>query len=256
MKCFPLQVRAVILSMGILPGAPISIIAAQASCNLASLGSGTVANIRDGRTLLLADGREIRLAAIEVTDNSRDALQSLVDGRDLQLKQLGRERDRYGRLVAFVFVGDSGQSVQEAMLKQGQARVSARIGDKACADILLSAERGARTSRRGLWADPNFAPLRSENIGRIAAARGQFALVEGKVLSVRESGATIYLNFGRRWTQDFTVTILKRHRREFATAGIDPKRLEGHPIRVRGWIEQRNGPVIEAVAPEQIELAE
>jgi len=108
--------------MGILPGAPISIIAAQASSNLASLGSGTVANIRDGRTLLLADGREIRLAAIEVTDNSRDALQSLVDGRDLQLKQLGRERDRYGRLVAFVFVGDSGQSVQEAMLKQGQAR--------------------------------------------------------------------------------------------------------------------------------------
>jgi hypothetical protein len=93
--------------------------------------------------------------------------------------------------------------------------------------------------------------LRSENIARIAAAQGRFALVEGKVLSVRESGATIYLNFGRRWTQNFTVIILRRHRREFATAGVDPKRLEGHPIRVRGWIEQRSGPVIEAVAPEQ-----
>jgi hypothetical protein len=31
------------------------------------------------------------------------------------------------------------------------------------------------------------------------------------VLSVRESGATIYVNFGRRWTEDFTVTILKRN---------------------------------------------
>jgi hypothetical protein len=75
-------------------------------------------------------------------------------------------------------------------------------------------------------------------------------------LSVRESGATIYLNFGRRWAQDFTVTILKRHRREFSAAGIDPKFLEGRPIRVRGWIEQRGGPVIEADAPEQIELVE
>jgi hypothetical protein len=64
------------------------------------------------------------------------------------------------------------------------------------------------------------------------------------------------LNLGRRWTRDFTVTISKRHRREFAAAGIDPKRLEGHPIRVRGWIEQHSGPVIEAVAPEQIELAQ
>jgi endonuclease YncB( thermonuclease family) len=242
--------------MGMLPGAFVSNAAAQDTCKLTDMGSGTVASVRDGRTLLLADGRELRLAAVEVPDSSRSALQALVGGRDLRLKRLGPERDRYGRLVAFAYVDDDEQSIQEMMLKQGQARVSARIGDKACADSLLNAERIARRSRRGLWADPNFAPLRSENIARIAAARGQFALVEGKVLSVRESGATIYLNFGRRWTQDFTVTILKRHRREFATAGIDPKRLEGHPIRVRGWVEQRSGPVIEAVAPEQMEFAD
>jgi hypothetical protein len=69
---------------------------------------------------------------------------------------------------------------------------------------------------------------------------GQFVLVEGKVLSVRENG-----DLGRRWIRDFIVTIPKRHRREFAAAGIDPNQLEGHPIRVRGWIEQHSGPVIE-----------
>jgi hypothetical protein len=134
--------------------------------------------------------------------------------------------------------------------------VSARIGDKACADDLLATERATRAARRGLWADPNFAPLRSENPGLIKAARGHFALVEGKVLSVRESGATIYVNFGRRWTRDFTVTILKRQRRTFIAAGIEPKQLEGHRIRVRGWIEQRGGPIIEAASPEQIELVD
>jgi hypothetical protein len=64
------------------------------------------------------------------------------------------------------------------------------------------------------------------------------------------------LNFGRRWTRDFTVTVLKRHQREFAAAGVDPKRLEGQPIRVRGWVEQHGGPVIDAAAPEQIEVVE
>ena len=83
---------------------------------------------------------------------------------------------------------------------------------------------------------------------------GQFALVEGQVLSVRESGATIYVNFGRRWTRDFAVTIPKREARMFAAAGIEPKSLERRRIRVRGILERRNGPMIDVVAPEQIEL--
>jgi endonuclease YncB( thermonuclease family) len=230
--------------------------AGQVSCKLVDIGTTAVTGVRDGRTLLLADGREVRLAAIEVTDSSREALQQLVGDHSVRLEQLGTAPDRYGRLVAFVYAENTEQSVQQAMVAQGQARVSGRIGNKACADVLLNAEKAARKARRGLWADPNFAPLRPENPTRIGAARGQFALVEGKVLSVRESGATIYLNFGRRWTKDFTLTILKRHRREFAAAGIDPKQLEGRLVRVRGWIEQRSGPVIEADAPEQIELVE
>jgi endonuclease YncB( thermonuclease family) len=247
-------------TLAIVPVATVLLVvcsaAAQDSCKLTAAGTAMVASVRDGRTLLLADGRELRLAAIEVTDDSRGALQSLVDGQALRLEQLGPERDRYGRVIAFVYAGNDRRSVQQAMLEQGQARVSARIGDKACADSLLSAEQAARKAQRGLWTDPNFAPLRSENLHQIAAARGQFALVEGQVLSVRESGATIYVNFGRRWTRDFTVTILKRHRRQFAAAGIDPKRLEGRRIRVRGWIEQHSGPIIDAANPEQIEFVE
>jgi hypothetical protein len=98
--------------------------------------------------------------------------------------------------------------------------------------------------------------LQVENLNQLTAERGHFALVEGKVLSVRESGATIYVNFGRRWTRDFTVTILKRQQRVFAAAGVEPKQLEGRRICVRGWIEQRGGLVIAAEAPEQIELVD
>jgi endonuclease YncB( thermonuclease family) len=229
---------------------------AQEPCTGTAIGSVNVAAVRDGRTLLLGDGRELRLAGIEVTADSRTALQSLVAGHVLRLERLGPEHDRYGRLVAFAFIDDAPHSVQQDLLEQGRARVSVRVGDKACSDALLSAERAARAARRGLWADPNFAPLSAENLIRLQAMRGQFALVEGKVLSVRESGATIYVNFGRRWTRDFTVTVLRRMGRAFGAAGVEPKKLEGRRIRVRGWIEQRGGPIINAETPEQIEFAD
>ncbi len=231
--------------------------AAQESCKVTPIGTAKVAAVRDGRTLLLDDGRELRLAAIEAGDAGRGALQALVAGHGaLRLARLGAETDRYGRLVAFAFAGEAAQSLQAALLEQGLARVSARISGKACADALLAVERAARAAGRGLWADPNFAPLQAENLARLQAEQGRFALVEGKVLSVRESGATIYVNFGRRWTRDFTVIILKRQQRTFAAAGIEPKRLEGRRIRVRGFLEQRGGPIVAAEAPEQIEVIE
>ena len=228
--------------------------AAQEACKLSGLGTATVAGVRDGRTLLLADGRELRLAAIEADDANCAALNALAAGKTLRLEKLGPDQDRYGRVVAIAYTDDALESLQQVMLAQGQARVSARVGDRPCAELLLRVEHTARAARRGIWADPNFAPLPSHDVTRIAAVRGQFALVEGKVLSVRESGATIYINFGRRWTQDFAVTILKRHRRDFAAANIDPKELEGRRIRVRGWVEQRRGPIMETSVPEQIEV--
>lgn len=248
-------IRGVILSMAVL-SALLSSVAAQETCKGVAMDTGIVAGVRDGRTILLADGREVRLAGIEVGDEARVILQSLVGNRSLRLERLGPERDRYGRLVVLAYTDDQPSSVQQIMLEKGRARVSARVGDKACADALLRAERAARAAQLGLWSDPNFAPLRSHDTVRIAAARGEFALIEGKVLSVRESGPTIYLNFGRRWTRDFTVTIPKRVRREFAAAGIDPKQMEGRPVRIRGWVEHRSGPVLEVVVPEQIELTQ
>jgi hypothetical protein len=96
----------------------------------------------------------------------------------------------------------------------------------------------------------------AEGGAALLAERGQFTLVEGKVLSVRESGGTIYMNFGRRWSEALTVTIPKRQERTFLAAGIAPKQLENRRVRVRGWIEERNGPRIEALRPDQIEIAE
>jgi hypothetical protein len=142
------------------------------------------------------------------------------------------------------------------MLARGYARVAAQVGNAGCAAELLARERAARAAKLGLWDEPYYAILGAGSGAELAAERGRFTVVEGKVLSVRESGGTIYMNFGRRWSEALTVTISKRHERIFSGAGVTPKKLENRRVRVRGWIDERNGPRIEATRPEQIEIAE
>jgi hypothetical protein len=129
-----------------------------------------------------------------------------------------------------------------------------RVGDPICARELLAREQAARAAKLGLWAEPVYVIGKAEEPGEVLKSRGSFALVEGTVLSVRESGGTIYVNFGRRWSEDFTVTIAKRNERVFSAAGLAPKSLSGRRVRIRGWIEERGGPWVEAARPEQIEV--
>ena len=68
-----------------------------------------------------------------------------------------------------------------------------------------------------------------------------------EVLSVREAGATTYLNFGRNWTRGFAVTISRRIVGSFEAAGIALKSLKGKRIRVRGWVEERTGATLEHI---------
>jgi endonuclease YncB( thermonuclease family) len=236
-----------------------------APCPLETIGTVTPAAVIDGRTFRLEDGRAVRLAAVEPPapdtapgSAAKFALEKLLAGNGVLLKRHAAPTDRYGHLVAQVFVilGGSEHWVQQHMIAQGQARVGTRVGDPACAKALLGAENNARTAQLGLWADPVYALRRADDAPDLRAAQGRFSVAEGKVLSVREVGSTIYVNFGRVWSRNLTVTILKRNVRAFTAAGVEPKKLENRRIRVRGWIEERGGPRIEAIHPEQIEIAD
>lgn len=242
------------------------------SCRFEPAGTGKVRAITDGRSFTLEDGREIRLAGIEVPLlpgpgdlgtgakaglAARAALESIIAGQNVELRQ-NDVADRYGRMPALVYVTQGGllESVAHELLAKGFARVSAHVGERPCADELLARERAARQAKLGLWGEPYYVIVAAESGAELVAERGHFMLAEDKVWSVRESGGTIYVNFGRQWSQALTVTILKRNERMFAAAGIEPKRLENRRVRVRGWVEERNGPRIEATRPEQIEIAE
>ncbi|HEY1541495.1 MAG TPA: thermonuclease family protein [Xanthobacteraceae bacterium] len=250
-----------------------------ASCQRETVATGTVKAVVDGRTFVLTDGREVRLAGIEVpllpavtepiraaeTAGANDmpdpaaaaanALGTLVTGREVILKYPKLVTDRYGRLRAdAAIVGTDIGSVVKSLLSQGLAHVAPRLSEPVCGSELLAAERMARTQKLGLWGDPRYFPKAADDPAGVLAERGRFTLVEGTIVSVRESGGTIYVNFGRRWSEDFTVTILKRNERQFTAAGLALRSLAGRRVLVRGFIEERGGPWIDATGPEQIEI--
>jgi endonuclease YncB( thermonuclease family) len=245
---------------------------AQAGCRgAAQMESATVRTATDPLTLMLEDGRRVRLAGLDVPSprqgpgggealsRAHAFLATQLAGRAVRLSLLSPPTDRYGRLRAYVF-GDSPDDtkglerpIQHAMVIHGLARVAAQVGDAGCAAELKVLEEEARRAKTGLWSDPEYAVLLADDPAALRRSRGRFVLVEGRVLSVRESGGTVYLNFGRRWSEDFTVTVARRNLRRLAAGGVEPRRFERRIVRIRGWVEERGGPWIELTRPEQIE---
>ena len=73
---------------------------------------------------------------------SRDALQSMVDGQSVRCEEI--EKDQYGRTVARCFVGQ--QMVNEAMVEQGWALAYRRFTQD-----FVDEERRAKAARIGVW---------------------------------------------------------------------------------------------------------
>ncbi|HJS30862.1 MAG TPA: thermonuclease family protein [Alphaproteobacteria bacterium] len=233
--------------------------AANAACP-AEAPAPLVAQVIDGDTLDLADGRTVRLAGIMApktpqasptfADAATRALARLIEGQPLRLAPTGAGIDRHGRLLAHVFDRE-GRWLQAELVRRGAVRVDTLPDGRERAGELLRFEAEARIARRGLWASNAFA-VRDPDAARRYVDR--FELVEGRVLKASTVAGRVYLNFGADWRSDFTVAVPRENRPSFSGAGLDLRALQGKMIRVRGWIQWRDGPLIEAIHPEQIEV--
>ena len=232
-------------------------------------GEARVVEVIDGNTVLLDDGETVRLAGIQtprlgqggtgsedrpLAQEARRALAGLVEGRRVGLAfGSAPRRDRHGRLRAHLVRSDDGTWIQGVLLAAGLARVHSLVDDRAAVAAMFVHERRARAGRSGLWAEPRYRV-------RAAAEAGEglrtFQLVEGRVRAAAVVRGRGYLNFGEDWREDFTVSIAPRDRKRFEAEGIAIQDYEGRLVRVRGWIESFNGPMIEATHPEQIEIIE
>jgi endonuclease YncB( thermonuclease family) len=228
--------------------------------------------VLDGETFAIEDGREVRLIGALVPEppegvtaeewipsrEAKAALTSLIEGRNVELALPGRKTDRYGRLLAHVFVPGEGEPiwVQGHMLRHGAARAYAIPGSSACLAALLAAEAAARDSRSGLWSHATYAVRPAADVRALSRQRGRFAVVDGEVMATAERGGRLYINFGADWRRDFTIIVPSRVIRAFPDAALRLREIKGARLRVRGWIDRRNGPSIEVSDAGEIEILE
>lgn len=241
------------------------------ACDLPPPETATVLSVLDGETLKLADGRIVKLIGAKApipplgwrgddpwpfVDEAKAALERLASNKAIELRFGGSRTDRHGHLLAQVFVvaEESRLWLQDALVGSGLARVYSLPDNRACTPELLRREDEARAKRLGLWASPAFRIEDARDVERLGRLIHSYQLVEGTVLNVGEGSGRFYLNFAPDWRSDFTVSVARKDAPVFAASGLDVKALAGARLRVRGWLAWRNGPMIEASHPEQIEL--
>lgn len=234
---------------------------ATASCLPQEMEAAQIVGTRDARTVELADGRLVRPAGIEsfaligedaeaADAHLADRLAGILAGRQAQFHIISNRTDRYGRLAALLAV--EGTLVQAQLAGEGAALALPDGDGVPCMAEFLAAEAAARIRRAGLWADNAVLPALP---GALSPHLGGYVIFEGEVVSVGTRSRRTYLDFGRYWSEDVTVIIEARDRDAFGGAAA-LEALAGRRIRVRGFLEERAGPLVTARWPAQIEVLE
>jgi micrococcal nuclease len=130
-----------------------------ASKNDFKQGTYRVTRVLDGDTIELQGGTRVRYAGVDAPENdetynlsSTKLNQELVGGKDVLVVPTQERWDQYGRLLAYVYVGDV--LVNEKMIEEGYARLFLYKGQKPEKyDRLKAAEDFARGRHLGIWLD-------------------------------------------------------------------------------------------------------
>jgi len=121
-----------------------------------------VTRVVDGDTIVLSNGERVRYIGIDTPETKhpkkpvqyfgREASaynKSLVEHKMVRLEFDVDKRDKYGRLLAYVYVGDT--FVNAKLVEEGYAQVYTFPPNVKYADLFLKLQREARENNRGLW---------------------------------------------------------------------------------------------------------
>ncbi len=235
-----------------------------------------VIEVIDGDTFKTAGGETVRLLGINATeisepgaDIAKDALILLAFNKDVYLKRDVSDKDDYGRILRYVYVGD--KFINAELVIMGYVETRFYPPDTLYRKELEELEQIACRNRRGLW---SFAVFQSPDTSTIARTEsheeihrdviswrdaaqyyGQEKIVEGKIVVSNNTGKVCFLNFHKNWKKYFTAVIFSSDFDKF------PARPEDYflnrKVRVKGLIKEYKGkPEIILKGSAQIEIIE
>jgi micrococcal nuclease len=123
-----------------------------------------VERVVDGDTLVLAGGERVRLIGVDTPETKKPGTPiecfgkkasafttAFVEGKRVRLELDVEERDRYGRLLAYVERVQDGLSVNAELVRRGYATALTIPPNVRHADDYARLARVARERGRGLW---------------------------------------------------------------------------------------------------------
>lgn len=123
-----------------------------------------VKQVVDGDTLRLTNGEKVRLIGVDTPETKHPQkpverfgkeaylfTKRMVEGKEVRLEFDWQRRDKYGRLLAYVYLTD-GAFLNAEIIKQGYGFAYTKYPFKYL-DEFGGYEKEARENRRGLWKD-------------------------------------------------------------------------------------------------------
>ncbi len=225
--------------------------------------TGTVREILRSDLLLLDDNKRYRLDNIRIPVDYSQFAADLLTAKLLNKKinvytthAAKDAADRYGLPLVHVMRADDGMWIQAELISQGLAWAFSSPSSRQMAISLKQKEAKARAEQKGFWANPAYAVKTPANVHNFIDS---FQIVEGKIRTAKPGDGLTYFNFGQDWKKDFTLILPSQFRQAFQHGKyntFDPALWEGKTVSIRGWVESKNGPMIELTHPEQMDFIE
>ena len=220
--------------------------------------------IIDGDTFKLETGETVRLIGIDAPElsqpggeESREYLTQLILNKGVTLKKSNEDRDKYNRLLRFVYLDDI--CINEEMVRLGYAE--ARYLTDSIREYYIQLEMEAETAKAGLWSANIFQPRSNLRWGEDIPVidwkdahnyYNQYVIVEGTIVNTHDSGTVCFLNFHTNY-QYFTAVIFAS---DFLGFPFIPEVFYlGKKVYIIGIIKEYNGsPEIIVKTPQQIRI--
>jgi len=169
-----------------------------------------VKRVIDGDTIKLENGERVRLIGIDTPETvhpskaveyygkeAGDFTKRMVEGKRVKIEFDIQKRDKYGRLLAYVYLED-GTFLNAELLRQGYANISTYAPNVKYIEKFARLEREAREDSRGLWTPSNSQ--------KVVTYSQQFSPEDDEIVYITKTGKK-YHKVGCRYLSKSQIPI-------------------------------------------------
>jgi len=202
----------------------------------------TIAYVYDGDTIKLENGEKVRLLGIDTPEVASHYHKAIAGGKAAQkwlrqklkgghiyLEYDQQQRDKYGRLLAHIFL-ENGKHINVELVKRGLAIVNLFPPNLRYSHMLLTAQQQAQQQQLGMWAMKRYQLTPAKKVRKISG----WKRYQGTVKSIKNNRKYVRLVLNDK----VRIKIAKENLYLFPAL----ESYIGKSVEVRGWLSGKKAP--------------